>query len=50
MMELLNNFIAAINMEAMAGALTLMWQGMLGIFVVMLIITIILYIAAKITK
>jgi len=45
-----NAFIESINMEAMAGALTLMWQGMLGIFVVMLIITIILYIAAKLTK
>ena len=50
MLELWNAFLAAIDMEAMSGALTLMWQGMLGIFVVMLIITIILYIAAKLTK
>ena len=50
MMELWNAFIAAIDMEAMGAALTLMWQGMLGIFVVMLIITVVLYIAAKVTK
>ncbi len=37
-----------INMELLMAALTLMWQGMLGIFAVMAVISIVVWIFTKV--
>lgn len=44
----MTNLLLAIDSIAMGKALTLMWQGMLGIFIVMVLISTIVWILSKI--
>ena len=44
------NFLLSINQFALNSALKLMWQGMLGIFVVMAVIALIVWLLSKISN
>lgn len=43
------SFVSLGEMDTVIDAVNILWQGMLGIFIVMIIISLIVYILSKIT-